>query len=806
MIDYTKIFHTVPIKSDIMTRSSNGAKVDSKGKTIQFLGGGWKQYQDTRNTNNTPLLGAIAGKDFIGIDIDTDAVFNHVIALLDSLQIMPTYIAKSLPASLKKGGHILFKYTKHDYEQLIQIRKYLKKHVHIDIQMDALLIYLATPANKTKELVTEPITDINDLIPIPEELLIYLQGLATKYIIADMNKMKDSTPTTITTGSITNRQTDYYGYILDNDELTPDIVARLTPKRDYPEVVTMDDITHGNGTDWMLQVRKKLQTDKSVSAEVMTKTMLYLNSLWSEPMPISRVEQDIARDINSPDFVYSSTWKTDNLILTTDMKHTIEVLFNPYDASYLLFNRTLQEVTKYLTYTMVSDVLMSLTGRKLPKDIILKRATKVNVVTTPLHEPFIQQPKAEGLPLFNNFIPSEGLLILREPEKVTNYRTPYVILDFLTNLIPDKATRDKFIAYIATKYSTYDYSPLYFVMAGVGGAGKGLLVHEILTYLSSEQRVHSVDFKALTNNFNSFMASIDWLELEEAGEGYTHKENEKLVGTLKRITGNANISIERKGKDAVTQRHFITPIISTNLNTKLITDTVTNDRRLVLLRCPNKLTELLPYTVKCDNCVNGIKSGSKCSKCGSVVIDSTRMFIHYMRKELPLFASYLGRQYKTSPLPSSDYLDNATWKGVDYADYVEDTLTEHEKLYQAAESRDLSKFIDILLENRVPKDQIDMLFNPISNHEHASIVLYNTASTDELGYLSLEDIYLDSNTLLGNPRTDYKRVKYSKTERKNFKVYKLQTIVFKDTYTPIGDIQPISTTNDQVTEELLRNQ
>jgi hypothetical protein len=765
-----------------MTRDKNFKKVDSQNNTIQFKGS-WTKYTTTRNTDNTPLLGAIALKDFIGIDIDTDARFMQVLQLLNDINHHPAYIAQSLPKDANKGGHILFHYTATDADKLSTVVKYLKKQ-NIDIQLDNKLIYLATEANHTKKLLTPPIKDINDLTRIPEELTTFLLGLATPYLLEDLETASTLTTNINTANAVTAQQTDYYGYILDTSDLHTDIISRLTPKRDYPLIEAMDDIPHGQGTDWMLQVRKKLQTDKSVSPETMMRTMLYLNSLWTEPMPEQRVKDDTNRDIVSPDFKFSKTWKTDSLILTTDHKHTIEVLFSPSDASYIVFNRTLQEATKYLTFTNVSDVLMSLTGKKLPKDVVLRKATKVNIVTTPLHDPFIQQIKnSQQLPIFNNFIPSEGLQLLRDPKKLSNPRKPKLILDFLENLIPHKITRDKFIRYIAYKYSTYDYSPLYFVLAGVGGAGKGILVHDILSYLSGTNRVHSVDFNTLTNNFNSFMSDIDWLELEEAGEGYSKKDNEKLVGTLKRITGNENISIERKGKDAVTQRHFITPIISTNLHTKLITDTIANDRRLVLIKCPYKLTKLLPYTT--DE--------------GHVIVD-TRDFLLRLRAELPHFAVYLSSLDKLSP---QDYLDNSEWKSEDYQDYIEDTLTEHEKLYQAAENKDLEKFIHILQENRVSNERIDKLFEINSDHSYhgnASLVIYNTASTDDLSLTSLEDIYQESNTLIGEPRKDYKRIKDSKVKRKNFKVYKMQVIHFNTPYTPIGDIQPIST--DALTENL----
>ena len=160
-VDYTKIFHTVPFSAPDLHRLPTGEK-SNPGYPDN-----WIQYQSKRNTKNTPVLGAIAREDFIGIDIDNTEVFNQA---LEADNDTAEYVARSD----KKGGHLLYAYNVEDAMQLQMISSLAKK-ANIDIQMKNKLIYLATPANKTKTLLTEPLTELpKNRIPKAVLSLIYM--------------------------------------------------------------------------------------------------------------------------------------------------------------------------------------------------------------------------------------------------------------------------------------------------------------------------------------------------------------------------------------------------------------------------------------------------------------------------------------------------------------------------------------------------------------------------------------------------------------------------------------------------------
>jgi len=764
-MNYTQIFKTVPIANTEMVRDATGVKCDLQGKRITFKGDWTKYTEGVVNSDNTPLLGAIAGTDFIAVDIDQTNTYIEAYNLLKGNEVLPTFIVNSLPLDLGKGGHLLFSYDVETERELKAIRKYLKKHCHIDIQIGRTLIYLPTEANHTKQLITPPITSISDLTPFPTIMLTYLKGLVTKYIIKDLEEA-ENTKVKVQLGD--TQTTEFYGFILDG-ELRPSIVSRLTPKRDYRNITEMNQITEGQGTDWMLQVRKKLQRDTSVDEDTLLKTMLYLNSLWNLPMTVERVTSDVMRDIKSSEFVYNENWRGARLLLSTlNNNHTLEVLFIYKRSEFAVFNRTLEEVDLYTTFTALQDVLVALTGHVLTKDVVLKRAVKVTVVDTPEDNAFLVD-NIGRLPSFNTFIPSEGLLILRDTVELTNYREPRLILDFLSNLIPDELTKDKFIQYLAYKYSTYDYSPLFFVQAGVGGAGKGILVGTILSYLSGRKRVSSIRMHQLVNNFNSHMVGTDWLEIAEAGEGYSKTEEKKLVAELKRLTGSKYVSVTYKNSEPEDYRHYVTPILSTNLETKLITDSSSNDRRMVLLKSPNKMTDILPY------------------KWNGVVLKDTSEFLKGMEEELPLFAKYLGKLHENSPLSHTDYRDNTVWKNKDYEEYIDNSLEDYEKVLNALGNKDWKSLSMLLSDFGVTQETLDNLIQLSTKGNNTWCVLYNTSASNALGVISLEDVLggiPEASTLTRRMLSAHKTVlvkRYSSMQ------YRLNVVVFNDVYhTSVG--------------------
>ncbi len=763
------VFHTVPFEGITkMTRNSDRVKVDQNGKPIAPLGK-WLKHTKSYNTLDTPILGAIAGQDFIGIDIDNSLMFNGLISLLtdtedDDIEL-PTYVAMSMPADANKGGHVLFSFDKtadHIKQILVQLTGQFGK-IKVDVQMNNKLIYLATPANTTKRLMTPLLGSLEELTPLTADVLVYLES----YL--DLKTLSQ------TAGSVIDAPETFYGYLL-TSTLTPNIVKALTPRATFPNITTMDDIPRGSATEWLLKVRKKLQVDQTVSEEVFTTTIRYLNTLWSHPRgPSAQLEADIDRDVRSPDFKFNDTWETNGLTFPNMLGQTIGVYYAHKDDTFIQHNTVTDEVDSFMAPAKCINSITSIHQKriKLKPDNLLKKAQPITLVDTPEEKPRLSHPDPDAIPIFNLYTPSEGTRLIKMGETIGDYREPVTILAFLKHLIPDTDNRIRLMKFMAHKHRTYEPSPLYFVFAGVGGAGKGLFVNLILKYLSGEQRMMSDDLQGITNNFNEHLATIDYLEIEEAGEGYTKRESNQLVAELKKLTGSPYLTIEGKGAMKKKVRHYITPVISSNIRTKLITSTSSDDRRLVLLRNPHKLVTAIEAG---DLELNNVKD--------------TRDLVQLMEKELPHFAYFLS---SLETISYKDYTDNESWKSEDYIDYIESSMSYSDRLLQAAELKDLGAFVATLSEAGVTNEAIDMLFSTSIHHKPnatipARALVYWTNSTKEAGLLSLQEIIEGSTTLTGNAKFDYKAHKTRRTYNPDADTsLAVQVIEFTDEYDMLTD-------------------
>lgn len=731
----TQIFHTIPLKAPTMERLPDGSKTNPGFPPT------WEQYITERNTNNTHLLAAIAREDFIGIDFDTYETFEHARTLAPNAD----YVAQSIPAS--KGGHILFRYT----QQAANILKELAPHLDkIDIQINNKLIYLATPANKTKRLLTPPLTSLPSL-PVPDELINYLALLAFKNLKEKAVEIKTSyEPLAYST----------LGYLLESPpyDLEKILPRKLTPK--HPKLVP-----EGQGTEWMLRVRFKLAQDPSVSAEKFREFIEWLNLQWDKPMTPERVKRDIEYDIHTRKnpltgellWRYDPNWAEEGFIFSNSSNEIVEIMYDPLACIYILHNRTTDTVARYSASTDAANAVLSLSNPRMVVSgkAILSKCAVVNYVSSPEHT------FGKSGEIFNDYKPAEGTQILRGEVHIADYKKPEKILKFLKNLIPDYTTRNLFLRFIAHKHTTYEHSPLFFVLAGVSGAGKGVLTQVILPYFSGLNRITDGDLDMLINRFNGWKLTTDYLLIDEAGEGNTRVEQKKLIKALKELTGRSTTNITYKGKETGTpQRHYITPVLTTNIHAQLITDTPGEDRRLVIIKCPNKMS--------------------------SITDGDTPGYIEGMKEELPYFAKYLKMLSDIEPL---DYISNENWKGEDYYHYMNTSLSPLTKLKMSAEKRDVNGFINTLLEFGVTTDKIDSLFS-VSTKKRARALLYKTGTNAHFPMNSLEDIATDYPVFTpANIRKEFRELKSrpSYTLPGEERQTKIEVLTFDDEYKPFSE-------------------
>jgi len=754
-MDYTKIFHTVPLTAKTMQREADGVTKTNPG----FPKGGWTQYQTQRNTQNTALLGIIAGQDFIGVDIDTNELFNQVLGLIDD---QCDYVARSDI----KGGHLLFAYHQEDYELLNKIHMLAKK-AKIDLQIGSRLIYLATAANKCKTLLTEPLTAL-PAYRIPAQLVDFIMSKALQANIDNLSA--GSTQQAVYDTSVLDNST--LGYLLEQ-EYTEELVAKIVPAK--LEVKNPAQLQDGEGTEWMNSVRFKLAQDPSVSEEKFQSIMLYINTLWDNPMDDARIIKDCNYDvknrINSITgdnlWRYNKDWKHEGMTYPTVYGDTIEIMYDSAKELFVEYNNRLGDTTLFNKQTSLVNSIISNSKdrRKITGEMVLKKAEPVEIIDSPEANPAKTKPhnrKAQ----FNLFRPTDGVLILKGIKIVKEPIHPENTLKFFENLIPDQENRERLFGFLANKHTTYEYTPLYFVLAGVGGAGKGVFTTIYLEYFAGLSRIQEVTLDKLQNNFNAWMASTDYAIIDEGGEGESKAQQAKLVAELKKRTGRAVVSIEKKGKDILgdsNTRHYITPVITTNMNTKLITDTAGNDRRLVLFKCPNKL---------------------------STITNNTKEFIASLHHELPHFANYLKTFKKIS---HTDYTDNKHWKNDDYEEYIESTTDPIDKIVEALEDSNLDKLMQVFTEDLcVPLHEIDRLFST-STGSATRILLYNTSGTKELDIPSLVDI-AESTSLLDpiEVKTKLRKMKKKVSFKKGNKNYSIQVVELLKAYKHLVEVETIA--------------
>lgn len=750
---YTQIFHTVPLIGQEMIRDAKGEKIGHK-----FPKDGWTPFVSERNTKETPLLAAIALKDFIGLDFDTDESFNRALSIDPDCK----YVAKSDV----KGGHLLYRYSDgYGFTNSVKVRGIL------DLQVGNTLIYLATPANKTKTLLTPEISSLDELSYMPMAMQLYVENIILKYryqnvLYSDENK------------SFSVNDSSTLGYLLAN--IKPDmpydetICKILTPKKWRNVVSHPNDVPDGEGTEYLQAIRTRLALDSSVSEEVFKNTMHWINGLWDDPMPASRVDNDCDYQISKATidgnkaWAYDTDWHKRGLIIKDKHNSAIEYFYDAESAKFLEFNRTTKNIVIHSTLSNAKSAITAKSKKAITGTDMLAKANEVNIISDPTKDSYYIAAKAPYTSTFNTFVPAKGTMILRDPSLVTEPRHPTITLKFLSNLIPNKTRLEWFLQYIRHKHLTYDYSPIYIVFAGVSGAGKGVFVNTILKYFAGIERIQDIDLDKLQNNFNAWKAATDYAHLDEAGEGFTRREAALIVAELKKLTGSPTVSITFKGKDVSGKdnvRHYITPILNTNLDVKVITDLPKNDRRFVFVKCPNKMA--------------------------AVSDNNDAQMVEAIKEELPHFAYYLATQIKQ--IDMKQYVSNESQKDDDYYDFMRATVDPMHQLVEAVEESNLEKFIHILQEEFfVPTTLINKLFDNRLNKSDGRCILYNTPATTGLNAYSLYDLAMDIEALdaaiIRKMFNTYKKASTYMAENSHV-TYKYNYLYFHKAYTNMEELE-----------------
>jgi len=135
----------------------------------------------------------------------------------------------------------------------------------------------------------------------------------------------------------------------------------------------------------------------------------------------------------------------------------------------------------------------------------------------------------------------------------------------------------------------YKVMPSIPVITSVQGTGKGIFIKQWLKYYLGDQYTNVVTSDKLGSNFNAFMETSSMLALDEGDFS-----NTKDVDTLKFLSGNDKIQLEKKGVDSVQKDKYFNMVMLTNGDTPL--KHPSNDRRITYFRLDASMDLTINYT------------------------------------------------------------------------------------------------------------------------------------------------------------------------------------------------------------------
>lgn len=187
------------------------------------------------------------------------------------------------------------------------------------------------------------------------------------------------------------------------------------------------------------------------------------------------------------------------------------------------------------------------------------------------HNPVVVDPATNQL---NTFQPSEFFLKAKLPK--TNQIPPTIkkVIDHVLGHDPD--TVDHFINWLACIVQYQTRTGTAWVWQGTQGTGKGVLFHQIITPLLSEQNVVSKRMEELESEFTGYMENkfVVFIDEIEAGKSLYHS---KITAKLKNLIVEPTISIRRMYSPPYMAPNYASMIFASNKPASV--DIAPDDRR-----------------------------------------------------------------------------------------------------------------------------------------------------------------------------------------------------------------------------------
>lgn len=542
---------------------------------------GWQKQSYTGSQKLTPSYAIRPDDDLIVIDCDD----MHSTQAIDNLvTTQDSYIV------ISDKGEKHFYYAPTDYyrESKIYRASKIKAGAKIDVlHGNGCYVFAACPLNTTKNVYQG---SLQNLTPIPDSIVDYLVSLLKDTQTMDSG---DYSPVTSYLAPLAEQSLSLYARSHDYRDIQT-LMQLITPYSFRDDLVPdyhPDRVQQGTGIEYLKGVRAKLGRDPSISLDLAIEIMTLISQkLWSSPLSnkeLHNITDDLATRAypdGRPVFVYDKDATSAPLISMN--KYPYMPLYRTLDDEFVIakingqvelikgFNNFKKAVTSK-NFSLMFDKTVIKTQSAIAR--VTENLETVKIFNLPHSKPGIFDD--HGTLVYNTYVPTKYLSIIRGEylqEQTYKHNSTPTIDQLLYNITIDHPSGTKMVSkleqFIAHKLKTLDYSPIVFQLMGNRGTGKGSFMQLLNIITNSTART-----KLNANNaqFNADTAGKMFLNEDE---GFV---TSNLVNSLKELSGNKEIRVEGKGKDAIMVRNIGTYIFSSN-QAQLLAETI-DDRRFVVL-------------------------------------------------------------------------------------------------------------------------------------------------------------------------------------------------------------------------------
>lgn len=617
-----------------------------------------------------------------------------------------SYITKSVG---KTGGHFVYQYTDNLLTSFID-NPNGKKLNNLDTLYGNTLLFVANKANATKELIVSS----GLLKPIP----IAMQQLAIARYAQAMSKseVKHLEASSYSGTKLAMVAEEAFR----SEEYLSTLLHIITPKRfkhimaqsrkklipNHPDRLPDTESAHM----YLVSLSGVLMLDESIDTTLHKKLILYLNSLFGQPLETKRVNTIINRDCNSDNYNYDPNWKSKSFIINTKDNEPLEVFMftTKGQVNYLVFNHLSKFTEVYSTSGAVLDFLKSVTKQDIKKERLLKSAVHISIINRP-DEPFGYNQVNKT---FNMYIWSDEQTVFYNPldymatwnENIADLpyneghpRWPKVTIKVLEKVIGEERLYKLFLPFMKRKYVTRDHSPIFFVLYGVPFSFKSALVEGIFGKLS-KGRHKRISIDVLCDKYNDWMVDTDMILLDEVHQ-LSSFDRARLIKAVNETSGNETIAGLRRMHQTLDNKTYaqeITFFLTTNLPIQLTTEA--RDRRMVVFK---NLTEMS----------NHLNMSNE---------DIKRAII----KESKDFAYYLATEVKA--LEGDSYIANYSWKEDAYLEFQEQSQSIESRIAKQIDLNNFEEFCNLMLEAGCTLEDLSKSVYKLQRKPIYSVRLYNT--------------------------------------------------------------------------------